>query len=501
MPVKRRILLVEDNPADAFLAKRFLPEYDVEHAPTFKKGLEAAGRGGFDAALLDMHLPDGEGPGLVRRLQQRAPALPIVVMTGSRATGETALEGLALGAQDWLSKDGMDRDRLNRALEHAIARKALESRLAESEARFMQFSDNAPTIFWISAADFSKIVYVNAAYDRITGTNRERLYEDPSAWLGLIHPEDRALVQDAMEKLARGEGPLDLRCRIRRPDTTIRWLRVRGFTILDAKGEIDRIAATIDDVTELENAKRDAEASKARLEEVQRFRVQLLNNVAHDMSTPLMVMQLRLDALADKPTDADGGRVIDARTFQALRTAGEQLAALTRDLRDVSLMEAGAFRLHVSDLDLGKLARETVAGLDDLAQLADVRIAADVPDAPLMVKGDADRLNQAMMNLVTNAIKFSPRKGEVKLRLRREAGRVLLDVVDEGPGIPPGARDRLFIPFSQVHTDLKVKKGTGLGLYIVRGIMQAHGGSVGLVESRQGQGATFRLELPEAAAS
>lgn len=744
---KLRVLVIEDNPADAFLVAQHLPGHDVQAVPTLAKGLALVREQTFDVALLDMHLPDATGPGMVTRLQERAPQLPIIVMTGSMGAEEGAREALTAGAQDWLAKDGMEASILRRSIAYAIDRKEFERKFTQSEERFRQLADNTQSIFWVFTADLSKVLYVNAAYDRITGANREALYADPMAWSYLVDPEDRPGFVEALRKLGRGEAGLDLRVRIRRPDTSIRWLHMRGFTVRDTEGHIYRIAGTCEDVTELHEAqlrltdanrrlnsileaagegiygldptgaitfmnpaaaealgydaesligkgahetfhhtkpdgrphpreecpiyrvlkdgkhsrveddvfwrkdgrpirvsyvasrkvddsssglvvvfadttarwqaeeavakaearfrgmfenssnriiltdtkgiilatnrpkdqggpdlvigvpifdvlparshsreltirrlaeacagrasrgivelpelgsvrdvsvtplgepgnvreilwetrdvtelhmaRREAEEAKARLEELQRFRVQLFNNVAHDMATPLMVMQLRLEGIEEEPAAPDGSRVIDAKTLAAMRSATEQLSILTRDLRDVSLMEAGTFRLQMREVDLGHIARATVEDLSGIAARAGVALTATIPDRPHVVRGDAARLAQAMANLVTNAIKFSPTKGEVKLHLSASEGRVRLDVSDAGPGVPPEARSRLFRPFSQVHADQDVKKGTGLGLFIVRGIMRAHGGDADIVDTPARTGATFRLEIPE----
>lgn len=743
VPPPQRILLVEDNHVDAFLVKKLLADCDFEHVTTIAKALAATDNGRFDVALLDLRLPDGAGPSLVTRLNKRAPLLPIVVITGSM-TDDSALAALSKGAQDWLPKDGLDEDRLRRTINYAIERKAFQQRTAESEERFRQLADNTQSIFWILTADLSETIYVNAAYDRIVGSNRDRFYAAPMEWRRVTHPEDRTRVIEAMAKLGRGEAPLDMRHRIQRPDNTTRWVHLRGFTIRNPAGEIYRIAGTVDDitrlheaeelvnaanqrladildtaaegiygidlhgnitfvnragaamlgraseellgknahtlfhhthddgaphpgtecpiynvmrdgkthreerdvflrkdgskvpvayvtspkvengrvegavvvfaditerlraqqelaqaearlramfessasrilltdengvvlasneagtrggpaitagtsildlvphpslveryqatlaaakegrpthwvgelpdsgpaldvtvtplvgreilwesrdVTELVKARREAEQAKARVEEIQRFRVRFLNTIAHDMGAPLMVLQLRLDNVASQPATPEGTRTVDARTFDALRTSTGKLIALTRDLRDVSLMEAGSFRLYVRPVDVAALAQSTADELSDIAARSDVRIVVKLPDEALTVKGDETRLAQALTNLITNAIKFTPPKGEVTLRAARNSGHVHLEVTDTGPGIPPDARSRLFAPFSQVHQDTDVKKGTGLGLYIVRGIMRAHGGDAELIETPAGQGATFRLQIPEA---
>lgn len=278
-----------------------------------------------------------------------------------------------------------------------------------------------------------------------------------------------------------------------------------SFSLMARNGHAGGAVVVFADTTEKHRALDEArqaraqlETTNARLEELQHFRVQLLNNIAHDMGTPLMVLQLRLDGLAEEPSQADGSRIVSRDVFDTLQRATRQLALLTKDVRDVSLMQAGTFRLHMQAVELVPLLRDTLGGLTLLADAAGVRLETVLPEASPRVNADAGRLTQSVHNLVTNAIKFSPPGGKVALRLGADNGTLHIDVQDEGPGIPPELHDRLFRPFSQVHKDTQTKKGTGLGLYIVRGIMRAHGGDALLLPSPRG--ACFRLTIPEAKA-
>lgn len=635
--MKKRLLVIDDNPADAELVRVHLDRADVEHALTVSQGLAILRDGKpFDAVLLDMHLPDGQGPSLVSRVARAAPHVPIVVLSGSMSEPEAAAEALRVGAQDWIGKDHLDSVLLSRAIEYAIDRKSAQRRLAESDERFRQLADNTDTVFWVMSADLSRVLYLNPAFDRLFGTNRETVYDDVATYYTLVDPDDLPDLVHALERLARGDAPLDVRVRLVRPDNDRRTARVRGFTIRDVKGVVYRVAGTIEDVTMLTAAEERAaaaarrfesilgsagegiygldlhgnvtfanqiagrlldhpphemigrhahrahhhtrpdgtphpveecpiykvlrdgrprrveedafwtrsgkridvsyvatplmagdklegvvvvfadvsesrrareeslrtqaelKAANERLQELQDFRLQLLNNIAHDMATPLTALQLRIEMIAHEPAREDGTRALTASAFASMESATRQLMLLTKDVRDVSLMEAGTFRLHLREVDALPLLRDALGTVGPLATTAGVNVEAVLPDEPLRVHGDPGRLTQAVNNLVTNAIKFSPRGGKITVGIARRDGHVHIDVQDEGPGIPHAARERLFRPFSQVHDDTDVKKGTGLGLYIVRGIMRAHGGDADLLPTERG--AWFRLTMPVAKA-
>lgn len=229
-----------------------------------------------------------------------------------------------------------------------------------------------------------------------------------------------------------------------------------------------------------------------RLAELQSFRTQLLNMIVHDMATPLTVLRLQLDLLAQRDlalADPESQRRIDV-----LRRNIVHLTSMTADLRDVAQMEAGRLRLHLHDVDLGQLCDDMRTTLQPLAEGHGATLTCEHAGTTL-VRGDSQRLSQVLTNLVTNAVKFAP-GGRVTIALAATEGVARVEVRDTGAGIAPAALEELFKPFSQVHEDLRAKNGTGLGLFIVKGIIEAHQGRVGCESKGRGHGATFWFEMP-----
>jgi signal transduction histidine kinase len=170
-----------------------------------------------------------------------------------------------------------------------------------------------------------------------------------------------------------------------------------------------------------------------------------------------------------------------------------RLAALIGDVLDTSRIEAGTFSYRFSDVDLSALVADAV-GNASVGQ-DEVRVRADVADVLPHVRGDAERLRQVLSNLIDNAVKYSPSGDEVAVRARREDGRVLIEVSDNGPGIPSDQQRLIFEKFGRADVPGGSKPGTGLGLFIARSIAEAHGGSLD-VRSRPNAGTTFVLSLP-----
>lgn len=235
--------------------------------------------------------------------------------------------------------------------------------------------------------------------------------------------------------------------------------------------------------------------ANARLKELQAFRESFLNNVAHDMANPITVVRLNLGLIEAGTLDAEGRERLEAALL-----ATRQMASLVQDLRDVSLLFSGQFRIHPRPIDLCKLVRDVAQAQTAVAAREDVTLRVDAP-AAIPLQADELRLQQVLTNLVTNAVKFSRKGGTVRIEARRADGRrALVRVVDDGRGIAPEKLERLFRPFAQVHDDLAEKRGTGLGLFIAKGFVEAHRGHVGVESDGPDRGSTFWFDLPLATA-
>lgn len=237
--------------------------------------------------------------------------------------------------------------------------------------------------------------------------------------------------------------------------------------------------------------RRETEASYARLQEAEALRTRLLHTITHDLQNPLSPIQIQLHLLEKIELAASTRRRIDL-----IGRNVEQIKRLTQDLADVSRLQGGELRLLRADMDLRTVLLDVADSFQPIAHQRGLQLDHDVSGA-LMVLGDAIRLRQIVANLVSNALKFTPSGGEVTIRSRREAGRILVDVTDTGRGLAPEEAVRLFEPFSQVHApEESPERGSGLGLFISRGLAQAHGGTLTVSSQGLGKGATFRLDLP-----
>ncbi len=229
-----------------------------------------------------------------------------------------------------------------------------------------------------------------------------------------------------------------------------------------------------------------------RLEALESMRKEFVANVSHELRTPLTSIKASVLTLID----ADGAPPeVTQRFLETIRRNAERMAALVEDLTDLSLIETGAIKLDVRRVDLAPVARDVVAQLAPRYAASDVAVEVEVP-AGMTVAADRRRLEQVLVNLVDNALKFNRPGGRVRLEAHPAAdGRGVITVEDTGDGIPSDHLERIFHRFHRVDpARANELGGTGLGLAIVKHLVQLHGGSV-RVESELGKGSQFVVEI------
>lgn len=254
------------------------------------------------------------------------------------------------------------------------------------------------------------------------------------------------------------------------------------FLLLAVAGLVVNFAVVRErDIEELERL-------TTKLREQDQTRIQMLNNIVHDLGTPLTPVKILVGML--RPEHANAERI------DLLQRNVAQVERLVIDLKDLARMEAKSFRLEPKMLDLRALARAGAASFQGEAKLRGVQLACQDGEEVLL-RGDPQRLLQVFYNLVTNALKFTPKGGSVRCDVTVVGGEALVRVVDTGRGLSNDEASRLFEPFTQVHARHEItESGTGLGLYISRGIIEAHGGRLWVESAGHGRGSAFVVVLP-----
>jgi signal transduction histidine kinase len=267
---------------------------------------------------------------------------------------------------------------------------------------------------------------------------------------------------------------------------------VRYFTQVVAR--LDDEAGAPEAILSIVLETTDAVLARHRAE---REKDELLSTASHELKTPLTSLGLAAQMIDRMLEHGPFDEARLTRHVGTIRGQTARLARLVGLLLDVSRFETGRLALSWEPVDLVFLTRMAVAReRDTLPEGTAHQVVLQVEGTSVIAEGDEARLEQVIANLLSNAVKYSPAGGLVEVVVRQEHGQALIDVVDRGIGVPEGERDQLFAPFSRTPSAIESGiEGTGLGLYISRRIVEAHGGSITLLET-PGGGSTFRVTLP-----
>lgn len=233
--------------------------------------------------------------------------------------------------------------------------------------------------------------------------------------------------------------------------------------------------------------------SLSRIKELQDARTRLLDTISHDLANPLTPVRLQLSILKEALVDKPG---TTARSMEILERNVEQLARLIEDLKDVARLEGGTLKIRAAPADVAELARSAVDSFQGNAKERGVTLEGKVAPS-LPVTADAQRITQVLFNFLTNALKFTPKDGLIRVEAGKSGKDAVVRVTDSGRGLTKEEMDKLFRPFSQVHKATEIKeRGTGLGLYISKGLIESHGGKIFVESKGHGKGSTFGFSLP-----
>ena len=374
--------------------------------------------------------------------------------------------------------------------------RAAEAALTESEARYRLIADNSSDLIVMSRLT-GEVTYVSPSV-RSTGWG-------PGDLVGRdfgeqMQPDDAKAVSRAFGKLLKGEDPGQVRWRGRNGATgEWMWMESHPTLLRDPQsGEPTGFVDVVRDITGQVLQERALAEARIEAEAALAVKAQFLANMSHEIRTPLTAV-LGFTSLLRGDPSVQG---LAAAYVERIAGAGAGLLAIVNDVLDFSKLEAGKFEIRPQPTRLAALCEETLTIFSGQAEAKGLTLALETQDGiPAVALIDGDRLRQALINLVGNALKFTE-AGAVTLRLRpsAQAGAVEIEVEDTGPGLDDEAQAILFQRFTQIDGSMTRRHGgTGLGLAISRGLAEAMGGSLG-VTSAAGAGACFRLTLPAPAA-
>jgi signal transduction histidine kinase len=311
--------------------------------------------------------------------------------------------------------------------------------------------------------------------------------------LGFVHPEDREHVARMVERaLEDQDAVLNHEFRIVRPDGAVRRIASRSKTVRDEGGVVKRRLGVNWDVTDAREAEA-AQQQRALAQRESQAKSELLARMSHELRTPMnAILGFTHLLLAD---DVEPGTTRHLR-LEHIRSAGEHLLTLINNVLELSRLDGSDTQVVLQPVRLGPLVLQTLPLIERLAHEHDVRVTA--APTPLLVRADATRLKQVLVNLLTNAIKYNRPKGEVRIEANADAeGRVVLRVSDTGVGMTPEQQALAFEPFNRAGAERRDIEGTGIGLTIVKALVERMGGRLAL-RSAPGEGSIFEVILDAA---
>jgi two-component system CheB/CheR fusion protein len=309
----------------------------------------------------------------------------------------------------------------------------------------------------------------------------------------LVHPEDRARVEAAIARAVAEHGEYEEELRVVWPDGSVHWLATKGLALGDRPGPASRLLGVTMDVDERRRLEEELRRRAADLVDADRRKDEFLAMLAHELRNPLAPL---MNAAALLAVSGDDPRVLRAARELITRQV-RHVTRLVEDLLDVARITSGKIELRRAPMDLAAVVRLAVDDATPGAVARRQRLVVDVAGDACWVHGDAVRLAQVVGNLLDNAIKYTPEAGRVSVGLRREDGLAVLHVRDSGVGMSGPLVERAFDLFAQGARALdRGESGLGVGLTLVRRLVELHGGRVTATSEGPGKGSEFVVRLP-----
>lgn len=504
-----KVLHLEDSPLDADLTQARLRREGlsavirrVETREGFESVIQSSDH--LDLILSDYRLPEFDGMSALQLARQYRSDVPFIFISGVLGE-ENAIDSLKLGATDYVLKQRMDRlvPSIRRAIAEYRERRRLrevEQALARSQ-NLLRFTLEAVRVgYWNLDIERSVLSGRSPFFDRIFGATDAAQSWTVDRVLEHVRESDRPTATVALGDAMREGGSCDFECRIVRGDGRERWIWMKGAHHAADKGGLGTATGIVMDVTERKLAEQERERllrsereARSDAERASRLKDDFLATLSHELRTPLNAVLgwtqlLRRGVLP--PAEVPG-------TIEVIERNARLQAQLVEDLLDMSRITSGKLRVESEPTELAPVILAATAAIRPGAEAKRVTVVSRLPAESIFVIGDPSRLQQVFWNLLSNAVKFTPAGGTVQIALEAEGSCARVVVTDSGQGIDPSFLPNVFDRFRQQDSSIgRSHGGLGVGLSIVRHLVELHDGEVTASSDGVGKGATFTVQLP-----
>jgi len=368
-------------------------------------------------------------------------------------------------------------------------RKQAERKLVESEKRYQTLTSVVPVGIFHTNKD-GETTFVNPTWCQISGMSEEEALGE--GWLQAVHPDDRERLlagwQESTEEMTTSTADY----RFMHPDGSIAWVIGQAVPEVNSENEVVGYVGTITDITERKKIE-DLKAEVIRAESADKLKSAFLATMSHELRTPLNSIIGFTGLLLQKLVGPLNGE--QEKQLSMVQGSAYHLLELINDVLDISKIEAGQIVVFRENFDVGTAIQKSVANILPMAEEKNLKVITTITPEEIQIYSDRRRLEQILINLLNNAVKFTER-GEIRLGCKVEEDWLHIWVSDTGIGIKPEDRQILFRPFQQIDIGISRQyEGTGLGLSICKRLVELLGGQI-QVESEWGKGSTFSFTLP-----
>jgi len=439
-------------------------------------------------------MPVLDGFGLIKKVRanELTKDVPIILLS-ARAGEEAKIEGLEAGADDYLVKPFSANELLSRVksqVEAARRRQSAQAELARSEEYFRSLVDTSTAIIWTTDTT-GHCTYLSKRWYEVTG--RETALDLGFGWIENIHPEDRPPSQEAFLLAMQSGAPFNLVYRLRHADGIYRWMVDSGAPLFDQAGAAIGFIGTVVDVHE-ERVTKDALQLVAQdLTEINQRQNEFLVTLAHELRNPLAPIRNGLEIM--RLSASTNQRVTNVH--QMMDRQVDHLTHLVDDLLDIARITKGKINLKKERVDLKTVLTNAVEISMPLVESNQHELVIDIRDQNLYIDADPHRITQVISNVLNNAAKYTPNGGKICVTVFAEQSDAVITISDNGIGLSPEALSTVFELFSQIQSEVdRAQGGLGIGLHLVKRLLDLHDGAVSVTSPGKGKGSTFTIRLP-----
>lgn len=495
-----KVLMVDDTPANIdVLHKVLAPEgYKLSFANSGKKALKIVSRALPDLILLDIMMPETDGLETCRRLKadEATQDIPVIFITAKSDTDDL-VEGFQAGAVDYITKPFRREEVCVRVRTHLESRMLMKQReqlinnLRATEERFRLLATWSPVGIFQTDSQ-GAYTYTNQKWRQIFGLDSGN--ELGSAWLHVVHADDRDIVQQAWQDSVNARRSYHAAFRIRSANGHIHWVDIRTSVLLNDDGSAEGFVGSAEDVTDAKQKEERMLLAKEAAESEIRAKSEFLASMTHELRTPLNAIIGYSEMLADDMDDIDDGSELSKIT-----SAGKYLLSLINDVLDLSKVDADKMQVYAQEFDVMPLIKDVGDTIQPLVAKNNNRLLIEESGEIRDAFSDETKLRQILFNLLSNACKFT-RDSNIVVSVKRyqkdNADWLDFSVKDEGIGMTPEQIERLFQRYVQAEASTSHRYGgTGLGLVLSRQLAVILGGDI-QAQSGMGEGSVFTLSIP-----